>query len=202
MPKIVDHDARREEIAQALWRIVRRDGIPAVSVRTVAAEAGSSTGAVRYYFPDQAGLLSFAMELVSRRVSDRLDKLEPTGPPSNWALRYLEEVMPLDEERLAEFEVWLAFVAQARTESEAGGLRAYLTPVHESLRSLCRTVLDGMAGAGVLKAGLDLEAETDRLHALIDGLSLHATMQPERATATRVTDLLRVHLDGLRTPEA
>ncbi len=77
MPKIVDHDARREEIAQALWRVVRRDGIRAASVRTIAAEAGWSAGAVRYYFPDQDGLLSFAMDLVSapgRRPDHRADR--------------------------------------------------------------------------------------------------------------------------------
>ena len=48
MPKIVDHETRREEIAEALWRVVRRDGVRAASVRTIAAEAGWSPGAVRY----------------------------------------------------------------------------------------------------------------------------------------------------------
>src|SRR3954447_23591701 len=110
MPKIVDHDARREEIAQALWRVVRRDGIRAASVRTVAAEAGWSAGAVRYYFPDQEGLLNFAMDLVSRRVQDRVSAIEQTGSPTEVVLRYLEEVIPFDSERRAEFDIWLSFV--------------------------------------------------------------------------------------------
>ena len=193
----MDHDARREEIARALWRIVRRDGIPAVSVRTVAAEAGSSAGAVRYYFPDQAGLLSFAMELVARRVAERVEALEPTGRPSTWAVRYLEEVIPLDAERLAEFEVWLAFVAQAGAEKEAAGLREHLAPFHEALHGLCRSVLVGLAEAGALREDLELDDEAERLHALIDGLSLHAATQPQRATAARVKGLLRRHLEEL-----
>jgi len=85
MPKIVDHAARREEIAEALWRVVRRDGIRAASVRTIAAEAGWSAGAVRYYFPDQDGLLSFAMDLVSRRVTERVEVLAEDGLPRYYA---------------------------------------------------------------------------------------------------------------------
>src|SRR3954454_5444454 len=122
MPKIVDHAARREEIAEALWRVVRRDGIRSASVRTIAAEAGWSAGAVRYYFPDQEGLLSFAMDLVSRRVTERVSAIEPKGNATTIALRYLEEAMPLDAERRAEFDVWMAFMAQARAESGACGL--------------------------------------------------------------------------------
>jgi AcrR family transcriptional regulator len=192
MPKIVDHDARREEIAQALWRIVGRDGIGAVSVRTVAAEANSSAGAVRYYFPEQHGLLSFAMDLVSRRVTARIRALEPGTP----AARYLEEVIPLDEERQAEFEVWLAFVAQSLADTEAGGaLRASFTSVHEGLRSLCALVLGGMRQAGAIREDLDLELETERLHGLIDGLSLHAATG--QTAPRRVREILRRHLAEL-----
>lgn len=120
MPKIVDHATRREEIAEALWRVVRRDGIRAASVRTVAAEAGWSAGAVRYYFPDQDGLLSFAMDLVSRRVTERIGAIEAKGSVPAIVLRYLDEVLPLDAERRAEFDIWLAFMAQAQAESGAG----------------------------------------------------------------------------------
>src|SRR5690606_38395555 len=40
MPRHVDHTRRREEIASALWRVVQRDGMRAVSVRSVAKEGG------------------------------------------------------------------------------------------------------------------------------------------------------------------
>ncbi|MGW7679259.1 TetR/AcrR family transcriptional regulator [Kribbella sp. NPDC054772] len=197
MPKIVDHAARREEIAEALWRVVRRDGIRAASVRTIAAEAGWSAGAVRYYFPDQDGLLSFAMDLVSRRVSDRVSAIEPKGSATTIALRYLEEALPLDAERRAEFDVWLAFMAQARAETGAGTLQEHVDTVHNGLRHLCESLLHSLAEAGALRDGLDLRRETESLHALIDGLALHAAIQPDRSTAPRIRQLLRHHLDTL-----
>lgn len=42
MPKKVDHEVRRRHIAEALHRIIDRDGLDAVSLREVATEAGVS----------------------------------------------------------------------------------------------------------------------------------------------------------------
>jgi AcrR family transcriptional regulator len=201
MPKIVDHDARREEIAQALWRVVRRDGIRAASVRTIAAEAGWSAGAVRYYFPDQDGLLKFAMDLVSRRVGERITALAARGGTKGSAttvvLRYLEEVLPLDAERMAEFDVWLAFMVQAQAETGAGALHDNVQAVHDGLRDLCAELLTALSDAGSLRDGLDLRLEVERLHALLDGLALHAAVQPGRTTPARLRRLLRLHIDSL-----
>ncbi|TDD46066.1 TetR family transcriptional regulator [Kribbella antibiotica] len=203
MPKIVDHDARREEIAQALWRVVRRDGIRAASVRTIAAEAGWSAGAVRYYFPDQEGLLKFAMDLVARRVGERIHALTARGGTKGSAtavaLRYLEEVLPLDAERMAEFDVWLAFTAQALAESGAGALQANIESVNDGLRDLCAELVNALSAADALRDGLDLKLEIERLHALVDGLALHAAVQPGRTTPTRARRLLRLHIDSLLT---
>lgn len=51
MPKVVDPQARRDALSRALWKVVQRDGIGAVSVRSVAAEANCSPSALRHYFP-------------------------------------------------------------------------------------------------------------------------------------------------------
>ncbi|MEI8407463.1 MULTISPECIES: TetR/AcrR family transcriptional regulator [unclassified Kribbella] len=197
MPKIVDHETRREEIAEALWRVVRRDGIRAASVRTIAAEAGWSAGSVRYYFPDQAGLLSFAMDLVTRRVTERVSALNPKGNATAVALRYLEEALPLDANRRAEFDVWMAFMAQAQVESDGGSLHEHVDKVHDGLRSLCESLLQSLADSGALREDLELRREIERLHALIDGLALHAAIQPERTTPARVRQILRHHIETL-----
>ena len=50
MPKIVDHDKRRQLIIDGMWKIVQRDGFDAVSVRSVAAEEGLSKSTIAHYF--------------------------------------------------------------------------------------------------------------------------------------------------------
>lgn len=74
MPKLVDHDKQRVLVAEAAWRIIRRDGMEQASVRNIAEEAGVSVGSMRHYFSTQSELLRYAMNLVSERVSHRVQK--------------------------------------------------------------------------------------------------------------------------------
>ena len=68
MPKVVDHEVRRAEIAEALWRVVAREGIEAATIRAVAAEAGWSRGIVEHYFDSKDALVLYACELALERT--------------------------------------------------------------------------------------------------------------------------------------
>lgn len=78
------------------------------------------------------------------------------------------------------------------------GLRELLGPVQNSLRELCLSLVTGLSESGALRSDLSIELETERLHALVDGLSLHVAIQPSRTTPARVRELLRQHLNSLR----
>jgi AcrR family transcriptional regulator len=81
MPKIVDHDARRREIIEAVWTLISSRGFGSVTMRELAAEAGYANGALARYFPDKDA-----------------------------ALRLLVlEIMPLDEVRRREARVVIGF---------------------------------------------------------------------------------------------
>jgi AcrR family transcriptional regulator len=179
--ELVDHDIRRAELAAALWRVVMRDGIEAASMRRVAAEAGWSTGSLRHYFRTQSELLAFAMELVVQRVTDRVAELQPDAEPRALAARLLQEVLPLDAERCAEMQVWLAFTARSLVDPE---LR---DRAHAGLRSLCRSAAELLGAAKP-------DAEAERLHALVDGLALHAVLDPATTSAERQVELLADYL--------
>ncbi len=53
------------------------DGVEEMSIRTVAAEAGWSSGALRHYFGTRGEPLAFACELVIEQVTARLVGLQP-----------------------------------------------------------------------------------------------------------------------------
>ncbi|HWT95113.1 MAG TPA: TetR family transcriptional regulator C-terminal domain-containing protein, partial [Solirubrobacteraceae bacterium] len=116
MPKHVDHDQRRDELADAVWRLVVREGVEAASLRRVAAEAGWSVGSVRHYFATQHELLTFAMELVVTRATARLQTTPPGPDAPATAAALLGQLLPLDDERRAEMQVWLAFSTRAAVD--------------------------------------------------------------------------------------
>ncbi|WP_169953658.1 TetR/AcrR family transcriptional regulator [Microbispora sp. H11081] len=196
MPKIVDRRVRREEIAEALWRVVRRDGVGAATVRSIAAEAGWSPSALRHYFSTQAELLAFAMEHVDTRVRARIESTHFHGPVREAVRLLLEQLLPMDAERRAEAEVWLRLAAGAQGDPAAAG---WLRRAHDGVREAAALVIGALAAEGELAGHRDAEFETARLHALVDGLTVHVLTAPESMPPERVSAVLAAHLQGLAT---
>jgi AcrR family transcriptional regulator len=193
---VVDHDERRAEIAAALLRVVRRDGIHAVSVRTVAAEAGTSPSALRHYFTSQDELLAFVLQAVVDGVRARIEPLLPTLSGREGALTVLEQMLPLDATRRAETEVYFVFAARSQPDP---ALRRIRDSAELASQGAVRYAVALLADGGALGPGRDPEQEAARTYALIDGLALHGALWPRRHPAASIRDVLHRHLDELAT---
>ncbi|MEU8071345.1 TetR family transcriptional regulator C-terminal domain-containing protein [Micromonospora sp. NPDC049151] len=189
MPKIVDHDARRAELARAMWRVVYRDGVGAATVRSIAAEAGWSPSALRHYFATQTELLLFAMEHVQAEAAERIATGDRTGSPREVAQRILEQLLPLDRQRVREAEVWLLLAARAQSDPVA---RARTAEADDGIRRAAEFAVTLVTG----EPAADQDAVA-RLHALLDGLALHTLLYPDRMPPGRARELLGAHLDAL-----
>jgi AcrR family transcriptional regulator len=189
---VVDPVKRRERLAQAVWRVIRREGLERASVREVAREAGVSMGSLRHYFSSQSELLIFAMRMVIDRIENRVAALRQPDDPRQAAERVLAELLPLDSERQAENEVWLAFTARALVDPE---LRALRDEAYDLLRAACQQWVRLLLPPGASELGIDLE--TERLFALLDGLAVHAAMRPEQTNAEGLLAILNHHLDQI-----
>lgn len=194
MVKRTSTEARREEIADAVLQVIRRDGIGAASVRTVADEAGLSTGSLRHFFGTQSELLLFAMELVTRRVHERIAAIEFTGDLRADARLLAEQFVPLDADRRGEMDVWQAFVVAARTDPALAAVRDRTDrEMYEGFLRLAGALHD----AGLLAPDTSVEVEAARLHALVDGLAAHGVNHPRRMDAERLHAVLDAHFAAL-----
>lgn len=195
MPKVVDHESRRDEIAAALLRVVARDGLTAASVRTVAAEAGWSPGAVRHYFSTQSELFVFAMGAITARVEDRIQRRAPAVDGTDSLVPVLDAVLPIDAEQRAESQVWLAMVAAAQTDTN---LQLLSVAAHEGLLRLSDSIVGNIAQRlRVELSAAERRDEAELFHATIDGLALHATLHPNRTGTARLRKLTRRALQQL-----
>jgi AcrR family transcriptional regulator len=183
------HARRRAQLVEAVFRIVRRDGIEHVSVRNVAREAGLSMGSLRHYFATQAELLAFSLGEVERRFRARLTEVDPAAPPRKVLEQVLHQLVPLTPESRVEHEIWFAFVGKATADPALHSLNAR---IYDELRDLVRQIV-----ALIQRPGLDPDLETERLYALVDGLVLHAVLRPEQWPPERITAVLSYHLDNL-----
>jgi AcrR family transcriptional regulator len=194
VPKIVDHEARRRELVRAVWTVIRERGVQGASVRAVARQAGWSPSSVQYYFSTQSELLLFAMRAMFEGAEQRLAAPQVPAQPLDRARTLLERLLPMDSDSRVATEIWVAFLSLVLIDPEA---KAVGVADHLGVAHLCRQVLDDLSAAGKLAPGADLDLETDRLHALFDGIALHATTNPERMPASRIRQLLTYHLSRL-----
>jgi AcrR family transcriptional regulator len=221
MPKFVDAALRRQEVVEAVFRIVAADGLERASLREVADEAELAVGSVRHYFASSDELLAHSFGVVVDRIvrrltaaDERLAEAQPGTPEHHeGVLSLLGEFLPLDEERAVDACVWMAFKAAART-------KPFLAPEadrsHRAVAAIVgRIVMELSSGVGPDAAGTvaatatasddagaapdqqRLVTEAERLLATLDGLTLHALLQPEWMTAQMCSDVLESHLNGL-----
>ncbi|ASJ55820.1 TetR family transcriptional regulator [Brevibacillus formosus] len=193
MPKIIDHEKRREQIAEATWRVIVEQGMEGATVRGIAKEAGLSLGALRHYFATQDELLMYAMQLVKERATARIAEVaanEELAPKERFTKIFLE-LLPTNQEKMVEMEVWFAFTVYFRHKKD--GFDAQ----HDGIYAGVRKLLDSADQLHLLRKELDKELEAEKLYAVIDGLALHAYLEPQRVDGERITKVLEHHLVSL-----
>src|SRR5499427_5103765 len=78
VPKIVDHDQRRDQIALVACRVVAENGFDQATIVRIAREAGYTTGMVAHYFDTKQDIIIAALRLILRRIEERLTP-RPSG---------------------------------------------------------------------------------------------------------------------------
>jgi AcrR family transcriptional regulator len=196
MPKKVDHHTRRTAIAEALWRLIARGGIEAVSMRHVATDAGMSLGQLQHYFATKDELLSFAYQLVTERAATRVSlRDDPATDDERAVIRNaLVELLPLDDQRTLEAHVGLAYLARAAV---APDMAAHLRKTHADLEDLIVDQLRRGQRRGTVPVNLDPARTARTLLAVLDGLTAHVLIGHH--TPADAEHALDTHLDELFT---
>jgi len=124
MPKIVDHERRREEIALVACRVVAACGFDQATIVRIAREAGYTTGMVAHYFDTKQDIIVAALRLILRRIEERLTPGAEPGRQELLAL--LTEALPLDETRYIECAFWIAFWGQVPADRRLKRINGWL----------------------------------------------------------------------------
>ena len=77
------HGALRDALLAAAEAILRRDGLPALTLRAIAREAGVSHGAPAHHFKDLSELLSELAAVGFERLTSMMQEMDVTDP--NWS---------------------------------------------------------------------------------------------------------------------
>ncbi|MDD9942654.1 MAG: TetR/AcrR family transcriptional regulator [Myxococcales bacterium] len=195
MPKVVDHEERQNELAQAALETLAREGVAGTTMRSVAETAGCTTGMLVHYFANKDAILIAALRCAQERTAARM-RAVLNGPDTPGILsRFLAEALPLDAVRRQEWSIWLAFWGGANASPQLAGehrarYREYIGAV--------RRVLSIAVERGELAEVARSAEEAEALAAFIDGLGLQAMLDPGRLPRRRQLALLETYIARLR----
>lgn len=195
MPKIVDWDARRDEVLEATWRVIARDGLEKTTIRRIAKEAGFSHGILSHYFSNKQDILASAILLTHQRVRDRIIR-KTEGLAGLEALRVaMLEALPLDAPRALDAKIEVSFWHQVLGNPDLARIQA---DEFERFWSRLHGLLEDAQGLGQLRRGLDIDQATHELIILVDGISIQHVMYPKRMPPKRQVALLDALLGSFR----
>ena len=194
MPKIVDHDRRRKEIAMLTLEVMRAVGIENASIRGIAQRGGLSMGVLTHYFKTKDDLIVFTFRWLAEHTFAQLDRLLDDHHPG---LRRLEAainaVLPQPGEPAA-LALWMSLWDRAvRNPAFAREHRDY----YRRWRTYVRKFLQDAIRLKEAPARLDLDTATDLIVAGADGLWLAMTLEPRRFSKAQRQVLLRQLIDDV-----
>jgi AcrR family transcriptional regulator len=199
MPVSVDHDVRRREVAEAVWRVLAGTGFAGLSLRAVAREMGATTGLLTHYFRTKRELVQHALEVVHERTAPRMQEAEtPDRGVAGLRVR-LRAVLVDDAEATVLSKVWVGFWDLALADAELGRGEAAR---YERWRDRLRPLVDEAIDAGELVGRWKDQRETvvDILTAFTHGLVVQALFDPDRFPAERQYAVLDALLAALVSP--
>lgn len=196
MPKQVDHEARRQEIAEALFRIASTRGLERASLRDVAAEAGISLGRLQHYFRTREEMLVFALrrmnELADQRIRERIGAIDGEPAPREILRECLRGMLALDEKSRTGYLVGVAYFVRAVHDET---LRALAQEGIPQLRAFFAELLRQAQEGGEVPQGRDPDDEAMKLICLAEGLNTYIALEVH--TPEEAARLLDGHLADL-----
>jgi AcrR family transcriptional regulator len=192
MPKVIDVEERRTELARAAGRLIARSGISAATMRDVAAEAGLTTGALTHYFADKRELMlhTFRESLAGRKsVRDSRREVQPR----QLLVQSLEGGLPLDDDRRRHWMVSIAFCAEATGDDDLSATQ------RDEYRDYCSYVGSLVEAAGIAEGAI-AHRSAELLIACANGIAVQALFDIDGWPASRQLTRLHELIDPLLQP--
>lgn len=187
MPKLIDHDERREHIIDVTWALIVEGGIEAATMREIAAKAGFANGALKHYFPSKAKIVEGTFDRAMRIVGSGLNPEQGRGLAGLRALGLA--ALPKDEESITAGRVLMAYWEMSLANEEMRDrYEAFLT---DWRALILRYLAEGRADGDIVTTTPD-EVLVDELVLLTAGSNI-MTLVGRRYTTV---DLVERHLEG------
>ncbi|GAB3462042.1 TetR family transcriptional regulator C-terminal domain-containing protein [Streptomonospora sediminis] len=193
MPKRVDPDVRREQVADAVIDEIAAHGIRSVTLARIAARTGLAIGSIRHYFGDTVReVMRFTLGVLMQRVARRDTAL--SDDPVARIADVITFAAPTSEQERLENIALVEYRVMARTDPEfAADIAATSRAGAEVIRSL---LCEALADRAIDEEALHREALL--LFTLVEGFSLSSALFSAPLHETDVRTVVTATVQRLR----
>jgi AcrR family transcriptional regulator len=186
MPKIVDHDQRRRELAEAAWTVIVDSGIDGATTREIARRSGYSAGVLSHYFERKDDILLEALRISHKNITGRLGRTLETLHGLAALRAFCCDEVPLHAQQVRETHLEMSFWSRALVNED---LREVQRVESAHWREVMLGLIVAAQETGELRTE-DPHVIAEILGGLIDGLSVHVLLYPERYPEHRLVQLV------------
>jgi len=197
LPKIVDHEARRQDFIEAAYATIVEQGLDNTTVRGVAKKAGYTTGALVHYFKDKDELIRAVLNHFGDEMRQRMERAHDERRGRVALRETLIEALPTDRRTGASWRVWLAlwYHSEANADMRDEQRRRY-----REWFGRVREMLEESSAMGELPGDVDIGEEARSIVALVDGLGVQYLMSSGRLSGKRLVGAVDRYLERLYAP--
>lgn len=186
-----DHEARRRDVSEAVWRVLAAHGFGGLTMRAVATELGATTGLLTHYFPAKRDLVAYALDLLAERTAARPRRAAGEGLPAVRAA--LLDILPLTAEATASNRIWVSSWDTALADP---ALSDDYARKYAQSRAKLRDLVAAAQRLGELPPG-DPERVAAAAQSFVLGLVVQALFNPTAFPPHHQTELLDDYLASL-----
>ena len=188
----IDRKARREGFFAAAYRMIKKHGIAGVTARSVAAEAGFTTGALVHYVKSMDELLVSSSEYAARDVRAKMIEAEGLPDPVEALRAVLYLALATDSDKRGNWNFFLGF--WERSVHNAAVRKVTHLRYEEWLKRVTK-LLRAIKRAGRLSDDVDIGVAARACVAVIDGIAIQAMRSGKPPSAAQQRKIIDTYIE-------
>ena len=182
-------NARRTQVLEATVRVISERGADRTRLSDVARTAKVSIGLIQHYFENRDELLVSSFDFFNDlwiRDWERASRTE-ADPPQKLLTLLRFSAFEFENWREVQWRIWVEFWSLCNRSPK---FRANYARIYDTFRRPFRDVIEEGVARGDFSPRGSVEDVVDRLTAQIEGLRVHALLEPQRLSRERMFELL------------
>ncbi|MCK5130007.1 MAG: TetR/AcrR family transcriptional regulator [Clostridiales bacterium] len=200
MPKIVNHEQRKMEIADVAITVFAKNSLESATMQKIADTAGIAKGSIYKYFNSKEELVTYILVSVLKEFESALrnaddESLNPVDRLRLYLFSFIESINPHEQVFLVFLELWIHNI-KGKYKNAKSEMEQYFNLYQSKISEI---LIQGQK-QGLFKDTIDAKTLSAYLVASLDGILIHYLYNKSFCNLeTLATSFFEAIIDGIKS---